>query len=451
MSTKKGETYICQHCGAKALKWQGQCFQCGQWGTLHPAGGEKGKTREKSAAVQVCFLDEIQGQNEGFFSSGSRILDEFLGQGLVKGACFLLAGAPGVGKSTFLLQMMSGFAAQGGKALYVSGEESLTQLKLRAERLGLDTKNLQVCSTTRIEHVLPILTRLTPPGLVILDSIQVFTSGEVDSLPGAISQVKAVTTCLLEAIRGSGLTLILVGHINKEGQIAGPKVLEHLVDGVFYLEGEQEHFFRILRSVKNRYGPTSNMLILKMSNQGLQIVSDPSTFFLQARDPKLPGTALVMALEGQKTFLVEIQALIAKSYLQLPRRYALGVDLKRINLLLAILEKKLGLRLGEMDVYVKIGGGLSLHDPGLDLGVIAALISSYYEQPLPEQAVFWGEVDLSGQVRPVVGGDLRLNQARLLQYHPVFCPYGEQDGQVQGVHRLRDIFGLHNQALMLKD
>jgi len=258
--------------------------------------------------------------------------------------------------------------------------------------------------------------------LLVIDSVQTISSAALDSIPGSPSQIRAVASELIHKAKEMNTCIILVGHVTKEGQIAGPKLLEHMVDTVLYLEGDKEHLFRILRVVKNRFGPSNELILWQMKAYGLEVVQDPSTFFLQARDSSLSGSAIVMAVDGQKPFAVEVQALASNTCLAIPRRTALGIDANRLHLLLAVMEKKLKLNLGQMDIYAKIGGGLRINDPGLDLGLVASVLSSFFDQPLPEQAVFWGEVDLNGQIRPVPGHELRLRQAERLGYKPIFCP-----------------------------
>lgn len=295
-------------------------------------------------------------------------------------------------------------------------------MKSRAERLGLLGPGLLAISTNKVEDALSILDGPEPPELLIVDSVQTLASPLVDGIPGSVSQVRAVSGELVEKTKKTGTTLILVGHVTKDGQIAGPKLLEHMVDTVLYLEGDRKHFSRILRVLKNRFGPSDELVVFTMKEQGLEVVDDPATFFLGTRDPSLSGTAMAMAVDGQRPFAVEVQALVSKSFLSIPRRTALGFDTNRLNLLLAVLEKRLRLNLGGYDIYAKISGGLATRDPGLDLAVISAILSSFYDQPLPESSVFWGEIDLNGQVRPVAAHDIRLKQAGRLGHDPVCHP-----------------------------
>lgn len=356
------------------------------------------------------------------FPTGIPGLDRVLGGGLTPGGAVLLGGEPGIGKSTILLQLAGLAAASGRRVVYVSGEESLAQLKARAERLGVLREGLLAASTTDAGAAVEVLGGTPAPDLVIVDSVQTMHASGVDGAAGSVSQVRAVAAACVEAAKSGRASLVLVGHVTKDGQIAGPKLLEHMVDTVLYLEGERRHVFRILRVLKNRFGPTDELLVMEMRESGLSEVPDPSTFFLGDRDPAVSGSAVVMAVEGRRPFAVEVQALAAKSFLAMPRRAALGLDVGRLHLLLAVLEKRLRLNLGQTDLYTKIGGGLKIQDPGLDLGIAASVLSSFYDRPLPAGAVFWGEVDLSGRIRPVAGHETRLKQAERLGYGPVLCP-----------------------------
>jgi len=420
MKTK--EAYRCAECGAQSPRWQGQCAACKAWNTLEPITVTKKASAPVGAAAATdkpCLLEDLASENLQARTSGMDSLDDLLGRGLVPGAAILLGGEPGIGKSTLLLQLAGGQARLGHTAVYLSGEESLPQLKSRAERLGLLGPGLLAISTNKVEDALSILDGADAPELLIVDSVQTLASPLADGIPGSVSQVRAVSAELVEKTKKTGTTLILVGHVTKDGQIAGPKLLEHMVDTVLYLEGDRKHFSRILRVLKNRFGPSDELVVFTMKEQGLEVVEDPATFFLGTRDPGLSGTAMAMAVDGQRPFAVEVQALVSKSFLSIPRRTALGFDTNRLNLLLAVLEKRLRLNLGGYDIYAKISGGLASKDPGLDLAVISAVLSSFYDQPLPESSVFWGEIDLNGQVRPVAAHDVRLKQAKRLGHDPV--------------------------------
>ena len=417
--------YICTSCGAKFLKWQGQCFKCGQWGSLKeviPAESELPTNLILPSGLRPFSLKDISEDDIKLFSSGSEIFDNFLGRGMAAGSVILLGGEPGVGKSTFLMQLMSGFLDLGQKALYVSGEESLIQLKMRADRLGVDKEEFKILCTHNLYDILAVINSETPPSFIIIDSIQTIKSPDVQGIMGGISQIKEVASKLYEEVKTRDIVLLLVSHINKDGQIAGPKVLEHVVDVVLYMQGDRLSSYRILKITKNRFGPCNNILVLEMGDEGLKIVKDPSTFFLTTRDVKASGSALVMAMEGQRPLVIEVQALVTRSFSSNLRRTAVGIDLNRLYLLLAILEKRLGLKFSEMDVYVKIGAGIKITDPAMDLGVCSALTSSYFDVPVPEKAVFWGEVDLNGFIRPSFGEEKRVAQAINLNFSPIICP-----------------------------
>ncbi|WP_045221568.1 DNA repair protein RadA [Desulfonatronum thioautotrophicum] len=421
MKTSPG-SYVCSSCGAHTTRWQGQCPHCKAWNTLREAPKTLVNTRAAQAlATPVSLLDNTEAAATAW-STGLPGLDELLGGGMMPGASVLMGGEPGIGKSTLLLQLAAQAAQAGKDAVYVSGEESLSQIKSRAMRLGALVPGLAALDTHRVEDVLALLGTENPPDLLVLDSIQTVSSGESDGLPGSVSQVRTVATRLVETCKSRDCCLILVGHVTKDGAIAGPKLLEHMVDTVLSLEGDRQHMFRLLRVLKNRFGPSNELLVFQMEQQGLNVVPDPSTYFLGDRDPSLSGTALVMALDGHRPFAVEVQALATKSFLAMPRRTVLGFDANRLHLLLAVLEKRLRLPLGQFDIYTKIGGGLRLQDPGLDLGVVAAVLSSFLDKPLPERAVLWGEVDLNGQIRPVLAQDVRGRQAERLGYKPILAP-----------------------------
>lgn len=420
--TKRDKTvFVCDACGEDAPRWQGQCPSCGAWNTLKQMAlaKTKGGTVSLGVAASPLSLADLPSDLSQAVPTGIIGLDDILGQGLVPGSVLLLSGEPGIGKSTLLLQMAASLARAKHKVLYVSGEESAGQIRGRAERLNALHPDLMVLATVQAEDILASLENAMF-SLVIVDSIQTMASSQVDGLPGSMSQVRCVGSLLAERAKRTGTAFLFVGHVTKEGQIAGPKLLEHMVDTVLYLEGDREQVFRLLRVVKNRFGRSDELLVLHMREQGLEPVLDPSTFFLESRSADVSGAALVMALDGNRPFAVEVQALVSKSYLAIPRRAALGFDANRLHLLLAVMERRLRVNLGQMDIYAKIGGGLKLQEPGLDLGVVAAVLSSLYDRPLPEGAVFWGEVDLNGRIRPVLGEELRQRQVEKLGYGPLF-------------------------------
>ena len=438
---KVKETYICTNCGAESLQWKGQCPNCKEWNCLEIATIKKTSTKQGSKVLKpnkAIALQDVSFNNHECFGCGLEALDKILGNGFVPGAAILLGGEPGIGKSTLLLQL-AGAVASGNYiindvcinkqkphiVLYASGEESLPQIKARADCLGVLHENLLALSTSRTQDIIDII-ETEAPDLLIVDFIQTLSSDIAEGLPGNVSQVKACATELVEVCKKNHTTLVLVGHVTKDGDLAGPRLLEHLVDTVISLEGDRKQVFRLLRVLKNRFGPNQELLVFQMKQKGLSVVEDPSTFFLGARDSSLSGTAIVMAVDGQRPFAVEIQALVTKTYLSIPRRTGLGFDVNRLHLLLAVLEKRLRLNFGQVDIYAKVGGGMRLQEPGLDLALVAAIMSSFYDIPLPERAVFWGEVDLNGQIRPVSAHDIRFTQATKLGYTPIFCPLEEK-------------------------
>ncbi len=433
---KERAVYVCESCGARHPQWRGQCPTCKAWNTLAEtveraaprqgarAGRSRGPTPGKAA---VKPLMEHACEAAAPAPSGLEGLDRLLGGGLIPGGVTLLGGPPGVGKSTLLLQLAGAVAGAGRRVLYVSGEESLSQLKARADRLGALGPLLYAVASTRLEDAADVLESARGEasfGLVIMDSVQTMTSSRADGLPGSVSQVRAVAAECVETAKTQDIPLVLVGHVTKEGAIAGPKLLEHMVDTVLAMEGDARNALRILRVLKNRFGSDKELAVFAMEQGGLAEVLDPSTLFLEDRDPSLSGSALAVTVEGSRPFAVEVQALAARSYLPAPRRTALGVDPSRLNLLLAVMEKRLSLNFGQSDIYVKMAGGLRMQDPGLDLALAAAVLSSLYDRPLPPAAVFWGEVDLNGRIRPVAGQETRRLQAQRLGWGPVFAPAG---------------------------
>ena len=446
---KPREVYTCSECGARFPQWRGQCPTCKSWNTIDAAPAVRNPDRRPPVGAsggRPVPLAEVDVQNCQPFGTGLDALDRVLGQGLVPGGALLVGGEPGIGKSTLLLQMAGAVAAAGKLAIYASGEESLPQIKSRAERLGVLHPNLLAVSTSRAEDVISLLVPGSAPDLIILDSVQTMTSDSAEGLPGNVSQVRAVATEVVDACKRCAATAVLVGHVTKDGTLAGPRLLEHMVDTVISLEGDRRQMFRLLRVLKNRFGPNQELLVFRMVRQGLAVVDDPATYFLGARDPSLSGAAVVMAVDGQRPFAVEVQALVTRSYLAIPRRTGLGFDVNRLHLLLAVLEKRLRLNFGQVDIYAKVGGGMKLQEPGMDLALVAATLSSFYDVPLPERAVLWGEVDLNGQIRPVAGHDVRLSQARRLGYDPILFPGRPAEGGIETVTALQETLFRRNKS-----
>ncbi len=418
--------FFCTECGNETSRWQGQCPACGAWNSLAEGLAEKKKApRGAGGAVAAKQtpqrLAEIGAGEEQRFSTGVSELDRVLGGGAVRGSLVLVGGAPGIGKSTILLQLCG--KLQSGKVLYVTGEESLRQLKLRAERLGVDSEKLYVLAETELESVVEQAEALNPE-MLIIDSIQTLYSTELDSTPGSIGQVKACTTRLLRIAKDFGVTTFLVSHVNKEGAIAGPKVLEHMVDCVLYFEGERSQSYRILRTVKNRFGSTNEIGVFEMRDTGLECVPNPSEMLLSGRPVNEPGTCVTCVMEGTRPLLAEIQALVTPSGYNSGRRNANGIEYNRAMLLMAVLEKRGGMNLAGCDSYINVTGGMELEEPAADLATVLALASSFRDVPIGENLVAIGEVGLTGEIRSVGQLDQRLAEVRRMGFTECIIPAG---------------------------
>ena len=422
-SNKNSEIYVCSHCGATSVQWLGNCPKCGQWNTYAPAvqTASHASGQVRSTGLKAVPLPEAGEETAQPFSCGHPALDHLLGAGLVPGSVLLLGGEPGIGKSTLLLQVAGKVAASGRRVLYASGEETLAQVRARAKRLNVLHDNVLAVATSSCDDVAAVLSQ-ERPALLVLDSVQTMACTDVEGLPGNVNQVRAVATRLIDCCRSLGVCALFVGHVTKDGALAGPRLLEHMVDTVLSLEGDRKQSHRLMRVFKNRFGSAEEMLVFRMERTGMNIVEDPTAFFLEDRNPSLSGTAVVMACESRRPLAVEVQALCSRSYLSIPRRVALGFDQNRLNLLLAVLEKRLKINLSQTDIYAKVGGGIRLADPGLDLGLVTAVLSSFYDIALPPRAIFFGETDLNGQIRPVACQDLRLRQATRLGFNPIVGP-----------------------------
>lgn len=411
--------YVCQACGYQTPKWMGRCPDCGQWDGLVeertvPASGRAGSPNP-TADMHPLSLEEISLEREMRLKTGIAEFDRALGGGLVAGSLVLVGGEPGIGKSTMLLQAAGHLAAQGVHCFYLSGEESPQQIRLRADRLSIQSKHLQVATGTGLEDLLGTLDRVQPE-LFIVDSIQTLHTHALASAPGSVGQVREVAARLMTWAKETGTPTFLVGHVTKEGAIAGPKVLEHMVDTVLYFEGDRSHAFRILRSVKNRYGPTNEIGVFEMKESGLEEVGNPSRIFLEERPEGASGSVVIPCLEGTRPVLVEVQALVGPSPLGVPRRTAIGVDPNRISLLVAVIGKRMGLEMGDQDIFVNVAGGLRVDEPAADLGMVSALVSSFLDTPVPLETVIFGEVGLAGEVRGVSQPEMRLREARKLGF-----------------------------------
>jgi DNA repair protein RadA/Sms len=414
-------SYVCQACGAASPRWQGRCESCGEWNSIVEEIVDSGVGAGPKSVVaggRPVELLPLAGETEtaARVASGIAELDRVTGGGFVMGSAVLFAGDPGIGKSTLLLQAAAALANQGKRVVYVSGEEAVAQVRLRAQRLGLGESPVLLASETNVEIILATLQSGPTPDLVIIDSIQTLWTDRVESAPGTVTQVRTSAQALTRFAKKSGAALVLVGHVTKDGQIAGPRVVEHMVDAVLYFEGDSSHTFRILRGVKNRYGATDEIGVFEMTTLGLREVANPSSLFLDQRDKAATGSAVFAGMEGTRPVLCEIQALVSPSPLGTPRRAVIGWDSSRLSMVLAVLETRCGVRIGANDIYLNVAGGLKISEPAADLAVAAALISSLTGAPLPQEAVFFGEISLAGGVRPVVHGSLRIREAQKLGF-----------------------------------
>lgn len=423
--------FVCQNCGATHPRWSGRCDSCSEWNTLveeSPSTGVAtgpGKPLKKGRVVPLEALDGDT-REEPRIESGIAEFDRVTGGGLVRGSALLVGGDPGIGKSTLLMQASAALAKKGHPVVYVSGEEAVAQVRLRAQRLGAATAPVMLIAETNIENIITTLEASQKPALVVIDSIQTLWTDRVESAPGTVSQVRSSAQAMIRYAKQSGCAVVLVGHVTKEGQIAGPRVVEHMVDAVLYFEGEGGHHFRILRGVKNRFGPTDEIGVFEMSDLGLREVANPSELFLGDRHKAAPGAAVFAGIEGRRPVLVEIQALVAESSLGTPRRAVVGWDSARLSMILAVLEAHCGVRLGGHDVYLNVAGGFRISEPAADLAVAAALVSSLSNKPLPDNSVFFGEVSLSGHLRPVSQAAGRLKEASKLGFEQATYAKGSE-------------------------
>ncbi|MBA3053576.1 MAG: DNA repair protein RadA [Sphingomonadales bacterium] len=424
---KPKRRYACTACGSVTSRWQGQCADCGEWNTLSeevPQTVFSARHDLSSGGRAIAFEPlEATGETPQRRSTGLAEFDRALGGGLVPGSAILMGGDPGIGKSTLLLQASALIARSGGDVVYISGEEAAGQVRLRAERLGLAGAPIRFAAATSVRDILTTLGQMAPPALLVIDSIQTMHSDQIEGAPGTVSQVRGCAFELIRFAKESGTALVLVGHVTKDGSIAGPRVLEHMVDVVMAFEGERSHQYRILRSLKNRFGPVDEIGVFAMAGQGLDEVANPSMLFLSGREEPLAGAAVFPAMEGTRPVLVEIQALIVR--LQsgaTPRRAVVGWDSGRLAMLLAVLEARCGLNFSSAEVYLNVAGGYRLADPAADLAVAAALVSALADRALPAASTWFGEVSLAGEVRPVAHGSIRLREAAKLGFRAAYAP-----------------------------
>lgn len=421
---KTKSAWFCQNCGVESAKWVGKCPSCGEWNTFVEeivvksknvnVVGSNGNTKNKPLKIS-----EISSSEEKRYNTLNMELNRVLGGGLVPGSLILIGGEPGIGKSTLALQIA--LHLKNYKTLYVSGEESAQQIKLRGNRINTDNDNCLIVSETSMENIFSHI-KNTNPNIVVIDSIQTLATERIEAGPGSVSQIRECTSQLLQYAKQSAVPVLLIGHITKDGSLAGPKILEHMVDTVLQFEGDQNHMYRILRATKNRFGSTSEMGIYEMQHTGLREVSNPSELLLSQEDESLSGTAISASIEGMRPFLIEIQALVSSAAYGTPQRSSTGFDLRRLNMLLAVLEKRAGFRLSTKDVFLNIAGGIKVNDPAIDLAVIIAVLSSSTDISIPKEVCFAGEIGLSGEIRPVNRIDQRISEAEKLGFKQIFIP-----------------------------
>lgn len=460
MAKAKSTLFFCSDCGFESAKWMGQCPACKAWNTMveepvapaRPAGkggpGLPGRTSRAASEAHPVSLSEITLDAEDRTGTGFEELDRVLGDGIVRGSLVLVGGDPGIGKSTLLLQVCRNLAGSGQKVLYISGEESLKQIKLRASRIGTVEGPLTFLCETNLGTITEVIRRAAPDAVVI-DSIQTMYLEEVSSAPGSVSQVRECTNVLMQTAKGLGVSVFIVGHVTKEGVVAGPRVLEHMVDTVLYFEGDRNASYRILRAVKNRFGSTNEIGVFEMREEGLAEVKNPSEFMLDGRPAGASGAVAACSMEGTRPILLEVQALVTRTNFGMPRRTAAGTDYNRVNLLMAVLEKRCRYQLSQYDAYINIAGGMRMSEPALDLAIAMALVSSYKDSPVDEKTVIFGEVGLSGEVRSVTMAEQRVHEAVKLGFKTCILPKSSlekmkrrEDIKLIGVSSLRDAINI---------
>ena len=440
---KNKTVFVCSGCGYESPKWMGKCPACNEWNSFYEekiVSNSSLNSSKKKEISKPIELNKIEGKTESKISTGFNELDRVLGGGLVNGSLILLGGEPGIGKSTLILQICNKIKTD-GKVLYISGEESGEQIKLRADRLGVKNDNLLFLSETNIENIEENILSINPK-LVIIDSIQTMYSEDITSAPGSVSQVREITAKIMRTCKENAITTILIGHVTKDGNIAGPRVLEHMVDTVLYLEGERYFSYRMLRGVKNRFGSTNEIGMFEMAAEGLEEITDPSKVLISEREENPSGSVIIATMEGTRPLLVEFQALTTPTVFGMPRRTANGIDYNRLSVLLAVLEKKVGLNLGNQDVYLNVVSGLRINEPAIDLGIIAATVSSFKNLPIDTKTVVLGEVGLTGEIRSVNLIDKRLKEAEKLGFKRCIIP--ESNKKLLKENYKLDIIGVKN-------
>lgn len=441
MAKAKTSVFFCQECGYESAKWMGQCPGCRAWNTFVEENVVKGSSKTASRSVTAAkpvTLDEIETSETERISSGIQEFDRVLGGGIVPGSLVLVGGDPGIGKSTILLQVCRNLAAAKVSTLYVSGEESLKQIKMRAARIGTFTSDVKFMCETSLSQIEAMILK-EKPRVAVIDSIQTMCNEEISSAPGSVSQVRESTSVLMQLAKKHGTMIFIVGHVTKEGTVAGPRVLEHMVDTVLYFEGDRHASYRILRGVKNRFGSTNEIGVFEMREDGLAQVSNPSEYMLSGKPENASGSVVACSMEGTRPILIEVQSLVCRTSFGIPRRTAAGTDFNRVNLLLAVLEKRLNMPLSSCDAYINIAGGIRMNEPAIDLAIVLAVISSYKDRPVDEKTIVFGEVGLSGEVRAVSMARQRVMEAKKLGFQRVILPKvcAESMEPVEGIEILK--------------
>ena len=446
MAKGKNSVFFCQSCGYESTKWMGQCPACKEWNTMVEEVVDKKTTvtHKQITELQVSKLNDVQSSSEERLDTHIKELNRVLGGGIVPGSLVLVGGDPGIGKSTLLLQTCRSLSDQHTSVLYISGEESLQQIKMRADRIGTFSDDMMLLCETNLDLIQGVIEERRPQ-VVVVDSIQTMFRENVNSAPGSVSQVREATSVLMRLAKERGIAIFVVGHVTKEGTVAGPRVLEHMVDTVLYFEGDRYAAYRILRAVKNRFGSTNEIGVFEMCQTGLREVPNPSEYMLDGKPQNASGSIVVCTMEGTRPLLVEIQALVCHSAFGMPRRTAAGVDYNRVNLLMAVLEKTVGVKLADQDAYINIAGGMKISEPAVDLGLVLSIISSFRNRPIAEEVICFGEVGLSGEVRSVNMVEQRIAEARKLGFKQCILPkvcmknIQQVDGmQLKGVENVRE-------------
>jgi DNA repair protein RadA/Sms len=450
MKKQQKTAFFCQNCGYESPKWIGKCPGCGEWNRFAEEPTKATDSRvppEYQLNEKPRSIDTVEADEKGRLKTGMEEMDRVLGGGIVAGSAILVGGDPGIGKSTLLLQVMHRLASGGRKVLYVTGEESASQIKLRADRIGASSKGLYVLVEVALENILKYIKEVGPAAVVI-DSIQTVYCSLLSSAPGSVGQVREASERLIIFSKKTGIPVFLVGHVTKDGSIAGPKVLEHMVDTVLYFEGDSGHSYRIIRGIKNRFGPTNEIGVFEMRDRGLVEVSNPSEYFLTERPEGVAGSVVVASIEGTRPILVELQALVVSTSFGMPRRTAIGVDTNRVSLLVAVMDKVGGLHLGNHDIFVNVAGGVKLSEPAVDLGITAAIASSFLDRPIDPKTVVFGEVGLTGEVRGINQMEVRVREAERMGFRRCILPKTQLRGTLQGgamelvrIGSLRELLG----------